>query len=635
MQIHQILTQYWGHSQFRPLQEDIIQSVLQGYDSLALLPTGGGKSICFQVPAMAKEGLCLVISPLIALMKDQVENLKKRGIKASAVYSGMTSEQIDIALENAVFDKEIKFLYISPERLLTSLFRERMKRMNVNLIAVDEAHCVSQWGYDFRPPYLKIAEIRQFLPGVPILALTATATPEVVVDIQKQLGFISGKVFQKSFERKNLTYYVRKDENKLQTLLNIINKVRGCGIVYVRSRQRTRNIADFLNKNNIKSDYYHAGLEHKVRDKKQQAWKNGVIQVIVATNAFGMGIDKPDVRFVIHLDLPDCIESYFQEAGRAGRDEKKAFGVLLYENSDVMDLYKYHESSFPEPELIKKVYNQLGNFFQIPVGSGRDCSFEFNLATFSEQYGFNPVLAYNALKFLEKEGYLALSESFNEPSKIHITANKTDLYKFQLQYPQYDNFVKLILRMYTGVFNDYVRIDEAEISAKSELPFDRVQSILKELQQLNLIHYIARTDKPYLHFTCERVDSKDVLLSQENFQLLKDRALMRLEAMTDYISVFTKCRSSFLLEYFGEKNVKRCGTCDVCQKRNELGITEYEFDKIILEVRPMLETSPSTLEEIVALISDIPHHKVIKVVQWLTDNNKLTIDNELKYRWMS
>ncbi len=633
MTLQQILTKYWGFSGFKPLQEDIINSVMAGNDTLALLPTGGGKSLCFQVPAMARDGLCLVVSPLIALMKDQVESLKRKNIKAIAVYSGMTAEQIDIALDNAVFDKEVKFLYVSPERLITDLFRERLKRMKVNLLAVDEAHCVSQWGYDFRPPYLKIAEIREYLPGVPLLALSATATPQVVKDIQQKLVFKKNNFIQGSFERKNLSYFIRKEEDKQEVLLRIIRKVKGSGIVYVRNRKKTKLIADFLNKNRIGADFYHAGLDHRTRDVVQKNWTMGLKQVIVATNAFGMGIDKPDVRFVVHIDLPDSIESYFQEAGRAGRDGRKSFAVLLYENSDIIDLYQHFESSYPDKEIIKSVYTFLCNYFQLAMGTGRDSSFVFNINQFSEHYNLSPSVAYNSIKFLEKEGYVALSETFNEPSKLHFLPNKNDLYKFQLQNPRYDNFIKLILRSYTGVFNDFVKIDENELARHANLTTEQTLSMLKDLASKNVLKYSQRSDLPYIFFTSERQETRDILLSDENYALLKENALKRMEAMTDFISGSAKCRSRFLLEYFGETDTKRCGICDVCQKRNDLGLTEMEFDKIVDQIRPLLQGKAMELKEIISLVKGVTDEKLTKVLQWLTDNDKITLEEGGKYRW--
>ena len=408
--IHQILKQHWGYDKFRPLQEDIILSVMENRDTMALLPTGGGKSICFQVPALAKDGLCIVISPLIALMKDQVMNLKKRGVKAAAIFSGMPQEKIRIAIDNCLFDKEMKFLYVSPERLKTDLFRVNLKRMNISMIAVDEAHCISQWGYDFRPPYLEIAEIRQFFPDVPVLALTATATPEVVKDIQEKLKFKKENVFQKSFLRDNLTYYVVKEQDKQGRMLRIMQRYAGTGIVYVRNRRKTRETAEFLQRNGISADFYHAGLSGEERDRKQQEWMDGKTRVIVSTNAFGMGIDKPDVRFVIHIDIPDTLEGYFQEAGRGGRDLKPSIAVLLYDDSDLRDLQRNFNSSFPPLEFIQQVYKTLCNDLYIPIGSGENESYPIDLAEFAKKHQWNPVEVYNSVKLMEKTGAILLED---------------------------------------------------------------------------------------------------------------------------------------------------------------------------------------------------------------------------------
>jgi ATP-dependent DNA helicase RecQ len=527
----------------------------------------------------------------------------------------------------------VKLLYLSPERLTTSLFREKLKRMKVNLIAVDEAHCISQWGYDFRPPYLKIADIREYLPGIPILALTATATTEVVTDIQKKLLFSKINVIQVSFERKNLSYFVRKEENKLQMLLKIAEKNRGSGIVYVRNRKKTKQVADFLHKNKITADYYHAGLEPALRDKKQSAWQKNEKRVMVCTNAFGMGIDKPDVRFVVHLDLPDCIEAYFQEAGRAGRDEKKAFAVLLYENADILDAYKNFESAFPEKDMIRKVYSCLGNYFQLAVGSGADTSYVFDINEFSEHYNLSHIIVFNSLKFLEKEGYIILSDGFNDASKLHFIPDNRTLYKFQLANPRFDPCIKLILRLYSGLFNDFVKIDENEIARNMNIGTEAVIKILNELVKQNVLFYEPRTNLPKLTFTCERLDDRELMISDKNYKELKQNALIRLEAMTEFVSGNTKCRNQYLLNYFGEKNSKRCGICDVCLKRNELGLTELEFDKIVDTIRPLLNATAMSFEDITGAVKKINEDHLIKVLRWLVDNDKIEVDKQGKYRW--
>ena len=632
MNIHQILLKYWGYSSFRPLQEEIIESVLEGKDTLALLPTGGGKSITFQVPALASEGLCLVISPLIALMKDQVDNLNKRGIKAAAIYSGMHQNEIDIVLNKCRFG-DFKLLYISPERLNTTKFRDALRRLKINLLAVDEAHCISQWGYDFRPPYLRIAEIRQFLAGVPILALTATAVPAVIDDIQKNLLFSKKNVFRKSFERKNLIYFVFKEEDKIRRMVKIIRKVKGCGIVYVRNRRHTKEIAEILNKQGISATFYHAGLDPKDREKRQNHWMKEEKNVMVSTNAFGMGIDKPNVRFVIHYDLPDSLEAYFQEAGRAGRDEKQSFAILLYETANIIDSRHNLEVTYPEIEKIRDIYNALGNYFRIPVGSGRETSVTFDISGFSEQYNFQSVIVYNALKLLEKEGFLVLSDGLHSPSKLFMKSDKESLYRFQVENPSFDPFIKAILRSYTGIFTEFSVINENELAKRTNLPVHNVVELLKRLEKMQLLDYIPATDKPSITFSEDRVDVKDIFLAKENY---KDRirdAEKRLEAVIRYADSSHRCRSQFLLAYFGESDAKRCGKCDVCIERNKIELNELEFDTILNSIKPVLQITPRSIEELVEAVSSVQEDKVVRAVRWLVDNDKIGIDKEKKYFW--
>ncbi len=630
--IHQLLLKHWGYSNFRPLQEEIIQSVLDGKDTLALLPTGGGKSLCFQVPALAMEGVCIVITPLIALMKDQVDHMKKRGIDAAAIYSGMYADEIDMVLGNCLFGKT-KLLYLSPERLLTEKVRESLRRMKVNLLAVDEAHCISQWGYDFRPPYLHIADIRQFLPGVPVLALTATATPKVVKDIRKKLEFKNGNFFQQSFERRNLTYFVIKEEDKLNRLLKIVNKTRGSGIIYVRNRRQTREIAEFLQKNKISADFYHAGLDPKIRDQRQTAWINDEKRVMVCTNAFGMGIDKPNVRMVVHLDLPDSIEAYFQEAGRGGRDEKQAYAVLLYENADLLNARHNLTTAFPEPGIIRNVYQAIGNYFQIPVGGGREGKFDFDLTAFADQYNFQPVIVFNCLKFLEKEGLLMLSEAMYNPSRVTIKADKESLYRFQVENEPFDHFIKTMLRLYSGILTDFVRISEPELARRAELTVDKVIANLRHLAQLQIIGYIPQTNKPQIIYIQERLDTRDIFIARENYHdRLKD-AGKRMEAMIRYATSTNKCRSQELLAYFGECTSKRCGKCDVCIERNKLSLNEMEFDRIVETIKPLLKTRSCSMEDLVLAADPIDEDKIIRAVQWLMDNEKIAMDRERRFRW--
>ena len=530
MDIHQILLKYWGYKNFRPLQEDIINATLAEKDTLALLPTGGGKSICFQIPAMAKEGICIVVSPLIALMKDQVQNLVSRNIKAVAIYAGMTRREIDITLDNCIYGN-IKFLYISPERIETEIFKERYKKMNVNLIAVDEAHCISQWGYDFRPAYLNITNLRKEKPDVTFIALTATATPEVVIDIQKQLKFKNENALQKSFERKNLAYAVLPEDDKKNRILKILKSVPGTSVVYVRSRKKTKEIALFLQKNGIASDFYHAGLNNEERTIKQNNWINNTTQVIVSTNAFGMGIDKPDVRSVIHIDLPDSLEAYFQEAGRAGRDEKKAYAILLFEEADRIDLEKRIVSSFPEIDTIKQVYQSLANFFQVPIGSALNESYSLNILEFSEQYNLEIYTVYNCLKFLEKEGYLTLSESNHNASRIKIEISKDDLYEFQVKNNKFDIFLKTILRSYTGLFENYAKIDEFEIAKRLKSNKDQVVKGLQYLNNLEIISYLEQTNQPQLTYLTERLNVKDISISAKHYHERKEIAVKKMESV--------------------------------------------------------------------------------------------------------
>ncbi len=632
MEIKTILQRYWGYTKFRSMQEDIILSVLEGHDTLALLPTGGGKSICFQVPAMANEGLCLVVSPLIALMKDQVENLLRRNIPAAAIHTGMHSREIDLIL-NRCIQGEIKFLYLSPERLKNTLLKNSLKEMKICLLAVDEAHCISQWGYDFRPPYLEIAEIRNILPSsVPVLALTATATPEVVTDIQKKLAFKKESVFQKSFVRENLTYFVFKEENKLKRLLQIIQKTPGTGIVYVRNRKKTQEIARFLSENKHSADYYHAGLSMQERAKKQTHWTQGKTRIIVSTNAFGMGIDKPDVRFVIHMDLPDTLEAYFQEAGRGGRDEKRSFAILLYENADILNLNQNFENSFPPLSIIQDVYQAIGNYFHIPIGNGEGLTFEFNNNDFANTYKFKPLVSYHALKFIEKAGLITFTDPYSNASKIFIDASREDLYKFQVEHAEYDFMIKLLLRSYSGLFTDFTRIYEADLAKRTNKDISYIIETLKKLDEFEIIIYQQQTEKPRIVFLENRLETKYLILSETIYDERKQIAKKRLDAVEQYISNQTKCRSRQLVAYFGETESTRCGKCDVCLKRNKMELSALEFDNILNCIKPLLQTKDTTIDELV-IFAHYPEEKIVKVIRWLLDNNKIILNNEKKLRW--
>jgi ATP-dependent DNA helicase RecQ len=627
-----ILVQYWGHAGFRPMQEEIIDSVLAGKDTLALLPTGGGKSICFQVPGMMMEGTCIVITPLIALMKDQVMQLKKTGIKAAAIYTGMWRDEIESVYSNCLTGN-IKFLYVSPERLENTHFIDLLARMKVNIIVVDEAHCISQWGYDFRPPYLRIADIRQYAPEAPVMALTATATPFVVEDIMAKLHFKTPNLFKAGFERKNLSYNVAKETDKTGKLLRVMQEERGSAIVYVRNRRKTRELASILSKNGTDATFYHAGLDAKTRDERQKNWTLGRTRVIVATNAFGMGIDKPDVRLVVHYDLPDCIESYFQEAGRAGRDTKPAAAVLLYNDTDITNAKKRLETSFPSVQLIKNIYNALGNYFQLPEGSGQDMGFDFNIVDFAGQYGLNILETYSAIKFLEREGYLFYAESAGQFSKLFIPVSKTDLYRYMVENPEDERLIKEILRSYAGVFTDYVNINETLLAKRADADRKKVVEKLGMLHQKKLLSYIPIRTKPQIVYSTERLSVKNIQLSKENYHDLKIAAEKRLQSLIDFITNPMECRSVQLLNYFGETKSKRCGICDVCLKKNETDLNEMEFNKIKQLIKTALATGPQHLYQLISNIHGEEEDKVIAVLRWLMEQNNVVRQKDDTYIW--
>ena len=592
MTYKEILKQYWNYDNFRGIQEEIIESIGKGHDTLGLMPTGGGKSITFQVPALAQPGLCLVITPLIALMKDQVRNLRDRGIKALAVYSGMTREEIVVALENCIFG-DYKFLYISPERLDTDIFRAKLRNMKINMITVDESHCISQWGYDFRPAYLKISEIRELLPTVPVLALTATATPEVVKDIQTKLGFREdSRIFRMSFERKNLAYIVRNTESKQEELLHILNSVSGSAIVYTRNRKRTREVAELLVNNEITATFYHAGLNNDVKDQRQRSWLSGESRVMVATNAFGMGIDKPDVRLVIHVDLPDSPEAYFQEAGRAGRDGQKAYAVLLYAKSDKATLSKRITDTFPDKEYIRKVYEDVNYYFQMAMGDGLGCTFAFNLDEFCRNFKHSPVQADSALKILTRAGYLEYTDEQDNASRILFTIHRDELYKLRETDPETEKLINVILRSYTGLFTDYAYINEDSLAIRSGLTRQRIYEILLMLTRRHILHYIPRKKTPYIIYTRERQEAGRLAITRDIYEERKESYITRIKAMTEYATAEDKCRSRMLLRYFGEKNEHNCGLCDVCLSKHHSGMKLGEFQEMENQIREQLETSP-------------------------------------------
>jgi ATP-dependent DNA helicase RecQ len=630
-QCRKILTKYWGFTSFKPLQEDIIRSVMEGRDTLALMPTGGGKSITFQVPALAKEGTCLVITPLIALMKEQVSRLNSLEIKSLAIHSAMSREEIDITIENCIYG-DYKFLYVSPERISTQLFQGKVGRLNLSLVAVDEAHCISQWGYDFRPSYLKIASLRDRIsPDVPFLALTATATQHVIEDIMDKLAFREKNVLRTSFARKNISYLVRQVEEKGTYLVKTLNKVTGSGIVYVRSRKRCKEVAEMLVGNGIDADFYHAGLPDELRDKKQASWSAGKTRVIVATNAFGMGIDKADVRFVIHWDIPDSIENYFQESGRAGRDNKPAYAVLLYSPADKTRLNDSLRQKFPPVEKIKDTYEALCNFLMVPLGAGKDNVFDFSMAEFVSRYRLPVIETFNSLAFLQREGYVEFTEEINNPSRVHFIVGRDDLYKFQVANESFDGFIKLLLRSYTGMFTEFVAINEESLARKTAITRDTVYQYLVKLSSMNIIKYIPGKKTSLVIFTEERLVRKALLISPDNYLHVKEKYSDRLEKMIDYAESKNRCRSVILLDYFGEES-DRCGTCDVCRERNELDLSKYEFDIILEEIKSILAEKNPDSEELVGMIS-YPGEKVIKVIRWLLDHNKLIQDKDHKLSW--
>jgi ATP-dependent DNA helicase RecQ len=628
----QILTKYWGFTSFKPLQEQIIMSVAEGRDTLGLMPTGGGKSLTFQVPAMAHDGICLVITPLIALMKEQVGRLNSMGIKSVAIHTGMNREEIDIALENCIYG-DFKFLYVSPERIATPVFQAKVRRLNLSLVAIDEAHCISQWGYDFRPSYLKIAALRDFIDEkVPFLALTASATSQVIEDIMTRLAFRVRNVLKTSFERKNISYLVRNVEDKPKYLLTTLNKVKGSGIVYVRSRKKSKEIAELLVANGISADFYHAGLTSELRDKKQAAWGTGETRVIVSTNAFGMGIDKADVRFVIHWDIPDSIESYFQETGRAGRDDKPSYAVLLFSASDKSRLTDNVRHKFPPVEKIKDIYEALCNFLDVPIGSGKDGVYDFNMSGFVSKFRLPVTETYNSLQFLQKEGYLEFTEEINNPSRVHFVVGRDDLYKFQVANEQFDGFIKLMLRSYTGMFTEFVPINEEVLSKKSAISHDTIYQFLIRLSNQNIIRYIPGKKTPLVIFTEERLDRKSLVISPDNYSRVKDKYIQRLDKMIEFAEMNNRCRSVMLLDYFGEE-ADRCGICDICRERNELDLSKYEFDLILEEIKSILVEESPEMDELIKRIK-YTEDKVVKVVRWLLDHNKIAKDKDYKLTWI-
>ena len=618
-----ILKQYWGYDDFRGIQKEIIESICSGHDTLGLMPTGGGKSITFQVPALAQKGVSIVITPLIALMKDQVDHLLRRGIKAAAIYSGLTHEEIIITLENCIFG-DVKLLYVSPERLASELFQTKLRHMKVSFITVDEAHCISQWGYDFRPSYLEIANIRKLLPGVPVLALTATATPAVVDDICEKLSRSEEcevrserfNVFRMSFERKNLVYVVRQANDKREQLIHILSRLQGTAIVYVRSRQRTKEYAELLMKAGISATFYHAGLDTSVKDERQQAWQEGKTRVIVATNAFGMGIDKPDVRVVIHIDCPDSIEAYFQEAGRAGRDGLRSYAVLLYNNGDKRKLEKRVADTFPEKDYIRQVYEHLAFFYQIGVGSGYNHTFEFNIDKFCHAFHHFPIQVDSALKILTRAGYIEYTEEQDNQARLMFTISRGELYKLENNSPNEDKIITTLLRNYGGLFTDYHYIDEGFLASQTALEPQQVYQTLKGLGQRHILHFIPQKKTPYIRYTQRREDKEYLQFTPAIYEERLDQFRQRIQAVIQYATDDQVCRSRQLLRYFGETDSHDCGLCDVCLSHRKGGIVS----------EPRMNTAQ---EKILEMLADGMPHPItdLRSIQLPTDE----LDAALSY----
>jgi ATP-dependent DNA helicase RecQ len=622
-----ILQKYWKHDRFRAVQEDIIASIINKHDTLALLPTGGGKSVCFQVPAMLLDGVCIVITPLIALMKDQVEQLKKKGIFAVALHSGMTRSEIDLNLDNAIYGPT-KFLYVSPERLQTEIFQERAKRMKVGLIAVDEAHCISQWGYDFRPPYLQITTLREIKPDVPVIALTASATAQVQQDIMDKLNFRAGHhVFRKSFARDNLSFVVRKTENKEKKLFDILQKVKGCGIVYVRSRKATEQVAKLLTKRGIKASYYHAGLSFEQRTKRQDEWIKNESRVMVATNAFGMGIDKPDVRIVIHLDIPENLEAYYQEAGRAGRDGLRSYAVILHHDSDVDNIQTKVNQSQPSIDYLKQVYQALANFFQLALGSSEGESYDFDIHEFSERFKLNPVEVYNGLRKLEEEGLIAFNESFYTPSQLHFKFDHSKLYEFQVAHAKFDEPLKMLLRLYGGeVFSSFVKISEDYIGKAIGTSRKDAQKILKHLHELNVIEYLPAKDRPQVTFILPRQDAEHLPLDRKRLEERRKLIVGKMEAMVNYTVSGHQCRMQMIQDYFNEVSSTSCNICDVCisrRKKNNINA----FETMRAEVLTALKSEALPIEKLEQRLAPKDTELFIDVVREMADEGFVEYDN--------
>jgi ATP-dependent DNA helicase RecQ len=623
---HDILKEYWGYDEFRSLQEEIITSVYEGKDTLGLMPTGGGKSLTFQVPALLMDGICLVVTPLIALMKDQVDSLKKRNIKAAHIYSGMNRQEILATLDNCIFGN-YKFLYVSPERLTNDLFLAKLPYLNVSLLVVDESHCISQWGYDFRPSYLHIADIRKSLPGVPALALTATATPDVIDDIQEKLLFRKKNVFRKSFERRNLAYVIRETADKLSETIHILSKVQGCSIIYVRSRRHTKEIAQELQRHGISADFFHAGLNPDDKNSKQNEWKSGRRRVIVCTNAFGMGIDKPDVRTVIHYDMPASLEEYFQEAGRAGRDGNKAYAIALFSRRDAAELKKRIKNEFPAREFIKDVYEKLAYFFQIAINTGIDTGHDFHIERFCGAFRYNITQVHSALKILALSGYITYLEEADKQSKLMFTVNRDELYKFSCFSDAVENLIQVVLRLYTGLFSDYVYISEALLAQRTGMDALQVYESLKMLSGRRIIHYIPVRKTPMIYYNCNREDIRYLSIPQSVYEQRRNRLSNRIKSVIEYGHSETQCRSRMLLRYFGDKDAKDCGICDVCveKKRQEEG--DSTMNVLVRELLVLIQNGGGRITDILASV-DYPDEQIVEALRFLSDSGQIVIHND-------
>ena len=619
-----ILRQYWGYEIFRPQQEAIIQSVLERKDTLALLPTGGGKSICYQVPALIKEGLCLVVTPLIALMKDQVENLNKRNIPALALHSGQNFFDVKRTLENALHGN-FKFLYVSPERLQSRLFNEYLPGLNLNLVAVDEAHCISQWGYDFRPPYLQIATLRE-TTDAPIIAVTASATPKVLDDIKEKLQLKGAAVFRQSFARPNLSYSAFHVDSKINKAIEVLTNVAGSSIVYCKSRKLTKQVAGLLNLQNLPADFYHAGLNHEERSKKQLAWVNNETRIMICTNAFGMGIDKADVRTVVHYDVPECIENYYQEAGRAGRDGKKAYAVLLHNSEDKATLKNLPELRFPPVQEIRKIYQALADYLQVPVGIGEGRYYDFDLKEFVKNFKLDVFAVMSTLKVLEQEGYISLNESVFLPAQVSFLVPKEILFDFERTHPQLEPLIKCMLRTYEGIFDNKVSVNEKQVAKLTKRSVDEIKDDLTQLHALGLIEYELQKETPQLYFHTNRAPAEHLQINTEQYRRRKEEFTFRTNTMLRYMETESVCRSTFIGNYFADTELKDCGVCDNCLKRRSLPLSEKEFAVIKQRIDNVLTNKNVAVQDVLQACRGIKKEKLWKVLEYLQGENLITIE---------